>query len=95
MKFAAIIEYTPDKAKIGDLRPAHREYLAALRKAGKCAMGGPFHDDSGALIVYEADTKEEVEKLMQADPFGTGGVFVSWSIRPWKLLWIQQDLMPV
>jgi uncharacterized protein len=95
MKYAAIIEYTPDKAKILELRPPHREYLAGLRKAGKVAMAGPFHDDGGALIVYEADSKEEVEKLMAADPFAKGGVFVTWSIRAWNLIWIQQDLMPV
>ena len=30
MKFAASIEYTPDKAKIAEARPAHRVYLTTL-----------------------------------------------------------------
>ena len=25
---------------------------------------------------------------------GQGGVFVSWTIRPWNLLWVNQELMP-
>ncbi len=94
MKFAAIIEYTPDQAKIAQFRPTHREYLMGLRKTGKAAMAGPFTDDSGGLLVYEAESQEEVEKMIRADPFAQGGVFVSWSIRPWKLLWVNQDLMP-
>src|SRR5262249_47735844 len=54
MKFAATIEYTPDKAKIEQVRPAHRKYLTGLLQQGKLAAAGPFMDDSGALIVYEA-----------------------------------------
>jgi len=94
MKFAATIEYTPDKAKIAQLRPLHREYLMNLRKAGKAVMAGPFTDDSGGLLIYEADSKDEVEQMIQADPFGQGGVFVSWTIRPWNLLWVNPVLLP-
>ena len=42
----------------------------------------------------EAETKEDVEKMIREDPFGQGGVFVSWTIRPWNLLWANQELMP-
>jgi hypothetical protein len=34
MKFAAIIEYSQDQAKIGQFRPEHRQYLASLRGRG-------------------------------------------------------------
>ena len=91
MKFAAIIEYTPDKNKILEIRPKHREYQAGLRAAGKLALAGPFTDDSGGLIVYEAESKEEVERIMCADPFGQHGIFVSWSIRPWNLILVNVD----
>ena len=94
MKFAAVIEYTQDKTKIAQFRPPHREYLMGLRNAGKAAMAGPFTDDSGGLLIYEAESKEEVERMIRDDPFGQGGVFVSWTIRPWNLLWVNQDLMP-
>ena len=94
MKFAAVIEYTQDKSKILQLRPTHRAYVTALREAGKAAMAGPFTDDSGGLLVYEAESKEEVEQMIRADPFGQGGVFLSWTIHPWNLLWVNQDLMP-
>ena len=53
MKFAAIIEYLQDKAKIAEVRPAHRQYLASLRERGQLVASGPFTDDSGALIIYD------------------------------------------
>jgi uncharacterized protein YciI len=94
MKYAAIIEYTPDKAKIEQVRPTHRKYLTDLLQKGKLAAAGPFTDDSGALIVYEADTPEQAEALLKSDPFHNGGVFVRWTIRPWKAVFGKRDLFP-
>jgi hypothetical protein len=65
MKFAAVIDYTPDKAKIQEVRPAHREYLAGVLKDGKLVVGGPFLDDSGAIIIYETDSAEAAELLVR------------------------------
>lgn len=84
MKFAAIIEYASDKAKIASLRPVHRQYLSDLRQRGRLAASGPFTDDSGALIIYEAETKEEAEKLLQGDPFHQNGIFVRYQLWPWN-----------
>jgi uncharacterized protein YciI len=88
MKFAAVIEYTPDKAKIAEIRPAHRKYLIGLYDASKLAIAGPFGDDSGAVIVYEATTPEEAEGFLRNDPFCTNGVFIRWNLRPWKTVFV-------
>lgn len=69
MKFAAIIEYTSDADKIGRVRPVHREYILGLKQRGQMAIAGPFTDDSGGLLVYEAETQEEVENFIRQDPF--------------------------
>ena len=94
MKFAAIIEYIQDKARIGEVRPVHRQYLAGLKEKGQLAASGPFLDDWGALIVYEADSKEDAEALLKADPFHDAGVFVSWVIRPWNTVIANRNLFP-
>lgn len=83
MKYAAIIEYG-NHDKVAETRPAHREYLGTLREAGKLAASGPFTDDSGALIVYETETPEEAEDLIQNDPFNKAGVFQTYELRPWN-----------
>jgi uncharacterized protein YciI len=94
MKFAAMIEYIQDKDRIQSLRPTHRQYLASLIAQGKLAISGPFTDDWGALIVYEAGSAEEAEAILRADPFHDGGVFVRWTIRPWNPVMANRDLLP-
>ena len=93
MKFAAIIEYELDDPRLATVRPIHREYLAGLRDQGKLAISGPLLD-GGALIVYQAETKEEAEAMYQADPFTTSGVFRSHVIRPWNPIFINRSLLP-
>lgn len=94
MKYAAIIEYSQDKAKIAEIRPVHRQYLAQLKASGQLAASGPFTDDSGALIVYEAVTKDEAEKMLQGDPFHANGIFLRWQLRPWNTVIANRDLFP-
>jgi uncharacterized protein YciI len=94
MKFAAVIEYIQDKAKIAEIRPVHRQYLASLKEQGKLAASGPFTDDYGALIVYEAETKEEAEAILQGDPFHAAGIFVRWTMRPWNPVICNRELFP-
>jgi uncharacterized protein YciI len=94
MKFAAIIEYITDKEKVQSLRPLHRQYLTGLKERGQLAACGPFLDDSGALIVYEAASREEAEKLIQGDPFSQNGVFVRYQLRPWNPVIANRDLFP-
>ena len=94
MKFAAIIEYLQDKAKVSEIRPVHRQYLTSLKDKGQLALAGPFTDDSGALIVYEAATKEEAEKLLKGDPFHANGIFLKWQLRPWNTVMANKELLP-
>jgi uncharacterized protein len=94
MKFAAIIEYTTDKARIAEFRPAHRQYLTQLRESGQLAASGPFTDDSGALIIYEADSRAAAEALLRGDPFNLNGIFISHQIRPWNPVLANRDLFP-
>jgi uncharacterized protein YciI len=94
MKFAAIIEYVQDKAKIAEVRPTHRQYLTSLKEKGQLVAAGPFTDDSGALIVYEAATKEEAESFLKADPFNHAGIFVKYVLRPWNTVFANRELFP-
>jgi uncharacterized protein YciI len=94
MKFAAVIEYSQDKAKIAEIRPAHRQYLADLKARGQLAVSGPFTDDSGALIVYEAASREDAEALLQGDPFNKNGIFLKYVLRPWNAVIANRELFP-
>ena len=86
MKYATSIQYLQDAAIVDAHRPAHRAYLTGLLEKGQLFASGPYADGSGALIVYEADTPDAAEALLKADPFHAAGVFLTWTMRPWKVV---------
>jgi uncharacterized protein YciI len=94
MKYAAVIEYSQDKAKVEAARPAHRAYLTSLVEKNQLFASGPTEDGYGALIIYEADSPEAVDALMKADPFHAAGVFIHWTVRPWKMVFFNAKLAP-
>ncbi|HUZ02384.1 MAG TPA: YciI family protein [Thermomicrobiaceae bacterium] len=83
MKYAAVIQYG-NQDRIAEVRPAHRAYLTQLKDQGKLWASGPFTDDSGALIVYEAADEDEVRRIIEDDPFRRAGVFVSIDLKAWN-----------
>lgn len=83
MLYAVVYRYAEDTSAIAEARPRHRAYLAALHEQGKLHAAGPFAEDAGALIIYEADSPEDVDALIAADPFCQAGVFATWAVHPW------------
>ncbi|HEX6325279.1 MAG TPA: YciI family protein [Jiangellaceae bacterium] len=65
-------------------RPAHREKLAQLHDDGVVRMAGPFSDDSGAVVIVDADDRAVVDRLLADDPYyAIDGVTVT-SVREWR-----------
>jgi uncharacterized protein YciI len=65
-------------------RPAHREKLATLHGEGVVKMAGPLADDSGAVLIVDLGTRDEVDDLLADDPYyATDGVTVA-DIREWR-----------
>lgn len=85
MLWAALIRYG-NQEKIQEVRPVHRQYLSSLREQGKLWASGPFVDDSGALIIYEAESEEEARELIEKDPFYSAGVFQEIQLKPWNIV---------
>jgi hypothetical protein len=65
-------------------RDGHIERLEKLEREGKVILAGPFADQSGSLIVFEADSLEEAKAFAAGDPYVTKGVFESHEVRPFK-----------
>ena len=64
-------------------RSAHRQRLADLRANGTLLLAGPWGDDSGALLVFDA-RRSEVDSVMAEDPYyTTAGVRVV-ALREWR-----------
>jgi uncharacterized protein len=84
--FTAILTYGEDVARRQEVRPTHREYLRSLLDQGKLVQSGPFTDDSGALIIYEADDISEAQVLLSNDPFALNGIIVGAEIKEWNVV---------
>ncbi|BFZ61554.1 hypothetical protein YB2330_002625 [Saitoella coloradoensis] len=66
-------------------RPEHLERSKQMHAEGTKNFGGAFFDKhpvgdekpsfKGSITVYEADTEEEVRKMVEQDPYAVNGVW--------------------
>lgn len=85
--YAAWVTFTNHEERLR-IRPKHREYLDSLLTEGKLVESGPFADETGALLVYEAGSEDEVRTIMAADPYDSVGAFGSVEIKEWRRIYV-------
>ena len=83
-KFAVITTYGPDTEKRMATRPTHRDYLRTLVDSGNLLHAGPFADDLGARVIFEAESKEQVEGFLADDPYTKAGCLAGAVVREWN-----------
>lgn len=82
--FAVTLKFTADVERRQEVRPTHREYLKELLAKGKLHESGPFVDDTGALLIYDAADIAEVQELLANDPYAPNGIVESATINEWN-----------
>ncbi len=83
-KFVVVLTFGDEAARL-EARPRHRAYLEGLLAEGKLHESGPWADDSGALIIYEAADEAEARALLAADPYSTApGVVAAVELQEWR-----------
>ncbi|MUN54995.1 hypothetical protein GMA10_07185 [Kocuria koreensis] len=67
-------------------RGEHREYLGTLLEQGHLLASGPYTDDGaeGALLIFSAETADDVESLLAKDPMVVHGVVTAHEVRAWN-----------
>lgn len=82
--FAVHYSYVNDASLLDEHRPAHREFLRGLIGAGMQAAGAyPGADEPAALLLVEAESPEEVESMLDEDPFLLHGLIAERRIMRW------------
>ena len=73
-------------------RQAHLERLMGLRARGLVIGGGPSPDGRGADVFYRVQQPDDLRRLVEEDPYFTGGVWPAYTPRsfaqflePWEL----------
>ena len=86
--FVVEYSYPADSDLITEVRPRHREFLAALKEKGMLIGSGPYTDgDGGALIVVrlpEPASLDDARELMDRDPFHTEGALTARVFHTWN-----------
>jgi uncharacterized protein YciI len=77
--FLVLLDYLAPLEEMDRHVDAHRAHLAEQYAAGRLLMSGPQMPRSGGVIVACVPTRDEVEAMMQRDPFVIAGV-VSYRI---------------
>jgi len=84
--FTVETTYTADRDKLAAVRPRHREYLRGLAAEGKVTGAGPWADDSAGFAIYHVEDRDELDRLLDEDPYTTGGVAADRAVHEWKLV---------
>ena len=73
-----------DSATSASVQQAHLDHQAMQADRGLIVMAGPFGDNGNyrGLLVYDCDTREEVEGYLLQDPW-VQRKKLSYEIRPW------------
>jgi len=83
MKFVILGRDGPEGALKRPLyRPAHLQRLEAWAQQGKVILAGPLTDQTGSLIVVEAESLEEAQAFAKDDPYTIHGIFKDVTIHP-------------
>ncbi len=68
-------------------RPAHLAYLGTLGdklRAGGAMLTPDKQSALGSMLIFEAETEEEVREWLAADPYAKAGLFESVEVKPWR-----------
>lgn len=83
--FAVIYTYTDDTELRDATRPAHRDYLRSFGEDGTLLVAGAWapSEAPGGLLIFRADDRAAIQKIVDGDPFTTAGVVSHADIREW------------
>lgn len=86
----------PDDPEANKALEGHSAYWTQQLKSGRAitagAMNGDYWDNA-AIIVFEAASAEEAEKIMKNDPAVKAHVFQA-QVRPFDVFWVSNKFQP-
>jgi uncharacterized protein YciI len=63
----------------------HAALMDRLDEDGRIVLGGPLGGGPKVLLVFSADSEEEIEALLSEDPWTRSGQLLTESIVPWEI----------
>jgi len=82
--FAVTYTFSAEPDEVNQIRPTHREWLAAQLADGSLLASGPMVDRPAALLIFKADSIEQLNALLDQDPYEIAGVIGERTIEAWN-----------
>lgn len=64
-------------------RQDHLDGLASQKQKGILMTLGPTKDNSKVFGIYEAATEQEIQDLVESDPYWKNGIWTEYEIKEW------------
>ena len=78
--------YDPQKPLEAQLEwEAHRVFMNALEAEGLARLAGPLEGTGEVLLVFRAESQDEVDQRLRADPWTQSGILSTERILRWNL----------
>jgi uncharacterized protein YciI len=84
-------EPTPEET---DAMRRHFLYLKGLVDQKKVLLAGPCLDAAFGIVIYEADSEEEAQGIMENDPSVVAGVMTA-ELHEFRVSMLQRDYVPL
>ncbi|MEI7419787.1 MAG: YciI family protein [Actinomycetes bacterium] len=82
--FVVTYGYSADEIELNQIRPTHRVWLKDQLDSGRLLASGPMVDRPSALLVWSAESIEELNALLDQDPFEIAGMIGERTIEQWN-----------
>jgi uncharacterized protein YciI len=82
--FTLAMRFPDTDDRRSEVRAQHRNYLDELQHDGKLIAAGPWDHERGALIVFQADTADEVRRMLADDPYVAQGILTEAELHEWQ-----------
>ena len=82
--FVVTYTYSADEIELNQIRPTHRVWLQEQLDAGMLLASGPMVDRQAALLIWKSSSIEELNSLLDQDPFEIAGMIGERTIEAWN-----------
>lgn len=82
--FAVTYHYGATPEELDAVRPTHRAWLSEQLAAENLLASGPMVGVPTALLIWRSDSLEELNDLLNLDPFDQAGFIAERTITEWN-----------
>ena len=82
--FAVTYTFSAEPDEVNQIRPTHRVWLAEQLESGVLLASGPMVDRPAALLIFRAESIEQLNALLDQDPYEQAGFIGERTIEEWN-----------